>query len=302
MIHATPFADVIQPFRIEDLGLRGRLVRLGATLQSILDPHGYPEAVARLMGETLALTTVLASALRFDGVFKFQTQGDGPLSLMVADITSDGSLRGYARYDARRLAAAEGTAEAPVPRLLGAGRMAVTLDHGPAAQQYQGMTELTGPRLVDCAHTYFRQCEPLETAISLAATAGDGGAARAAALMVQRPRPEGGGDVDDEAEDEWRHAVALTSSVTAAELLDSAIQPAQLLYRLYHEEGVRLFRTRPVRHACRCSRAKVAATLRRFPAAELDAMAENGEIAVTCEFCKAEYHFSRQDLADGPPS
>jgi molecular chaperone Hsp33 len=298
MTDVTPFADVIQPFRIEDLGLRGRLVRLGSTLESILGPHGYPEAVARLMGETLALTTVLASALKFDGVFKLQTQGDGPLSLMVADITSDGSLRGYARYDAGRVAAAEGVAEAPVPRLLGAGRLAVTLDHGPNAQQYQGMTELTGPRLADCAHTYFRQCEPLETAISLAAVVGDAGADRAAALMVQRLRPEGDTETDDEADDEWRRAVALTSSVTAAELLDAAIQPARLLYRLYHEEGVRLYRVRPVRHACRCSRAKVAATLRRFPAAELESMVEDGAITVTCEFCKTEYRFPIHTLAD----
>lgn len=300
MADVTPFTDLIQPFRIEDLGLRGRLVRLGPTLDSILGPHHYPEAVARLMGETLALTTVLASALKFDGVFKLQTQGDGPLSLMVADITSDGSLRGYARYDAARLPADEDIADAPVPRLLGAGRLAVTLDHGPNAQQHQGMTELTGPHLADCAHTYFRQCEPLQTAISLAATAGEEGAGRAAALMIQRPRPEGGVDADDEAEDEWRRAVALTSSVTASEMLDGEIQPARLLYRLYHQEGVRLFRVRPVRHACRCSRAKVAATLGRFPAAELDAMVEDGGIAVTCEFCKAEYRFSRQALADLP--
>jgi len=296
----TPFADVIQPFRIEGLGLRGRLVRLGATLRSILDPHGYPEPVARLMGETLALTAVLGSALRFDGVFKLQTQGDGPLGLMVADITSDGGLRGYARYDAGRLAAVRGMAEAPVPRLLGAGHLAVTVDQGPAAPRYQGVTELTGPHLVDCAHTYFRQREPLETAISLAATAENGKAARAAALMVQRPLPAGGGGLDDEAEDDWRRAVVLTGGVTAAEMLDAAIPPAQLLYRLYHEEGVRLFRVRPVRHACGCSRAKVAATLRRFPAAELDSMAEDGDIVVTCEFCKAEYRFSRRALADLP--
>jgi molecular chaperone Hsp33 len=300
MTDVPAFADFIQPFRIEDLGLRGRLVRLGPALDSILGGHDYPEAVARLMGEMLALTTVLASALKYDGVFKLQTQGDGPLGLMVADITSDGNLRGYARYDAERLARAEGIADAPVPRLLGAGRMAVTLDHGANTQQYQGMTELTGPRLADCAHTYFRQCEPLQTAISLAATAGDGDGSRAAALMIQRQRPADDIEADDDAEDAWRRAVALTSSATVSELLDSALQPARLLYRLYHEDGVRLFKARPVGHLCRCSRAKVAATLGRFPAAELDAMVEDGAISVTCEFCKTEHRFSRQALADLP--
>lgn len=292
------FPDVVQPFQIEDLGLRGRLVRLGPALDSILGPHAYPGAVARLMGETLALTAALASALRFDGVFKLQVQGNGPLSLMVADITSDGALRGYARCDADGIEAAGDAAEAPVPRLLGAGRMAVTVDHGPNAQQYQGITELTGPRLADCAHTYFRQSEPLETAISLAAATADGSGARAAALMIQRLRAEDGGKAppSDDPEDDWRRAVVLTSSVTADEMLDPALEATRLLYRLYHEDGVRLFRPRPVRHACRCSREKVAATLASFAPEDIQGMAENGTITVTCEFCKAEYRFAGDEL------
>jgi molecular chaperone Hsp33 len=305
MTDATAFPDLIQPFRIENLGVRGRLVRLGPAVSSILGPHGYPDPVARLMGEMLALTAVLASALKFDGVFKVQVQGDGPLSLMVADITSGGDLRGYARYDAGGVAAAGDVAGAPVPRLLGAGRLAVTVDHGANAQQHQGMTELTGRSLADCAHTYFRQSESLETAIVLAAAPG-GGAARAAALMVQRPRSgdgadwTGDGDLPDDPEDDWRRAVVLTSSVTTAELLDGALPQAHLLYRMYHEDGVRLFRPRPVRHACRCSRAKVAAALGRFPATDLDSMVEDGRITVTCEFCKTEYRFSREALANLP--
>lgn len=303
MTDATVFPDLIQPFRIENLGLRGRLIRLGPAVGSILGPHGYPAPVAHLMGEMLALTTVLASALKFDGVFKLQVQGDGPLSLMVADLTSGGDLRGYARYDADGVAAAGDVADAPVPRLLGAGRLAVTVDHGANAQQHQGMTELTGRSLSDCAHTYFRQSESLETAIVLASAAGDG-ASRSAALMVQRPRSGAGwpddGDGSDDPEDDWRRAVVLTSSVTPAEMLDGALPPAHLLYRLYHEDGVRLFRPRPIRHACRCSRDKVAAALGRFPAGDIDSMAEDGWITVTCEFCKADYRFSREALADRP--
>jgi len=298
MTQGTPFPDLIQPFKIEDMGLRGRLVRLGPALDAILGPHAYPDALARMMGETLALTAVLASALRFDGVFKLQTQGDGPVSLMVTDITSDGALRGYARYDAARVAAVGDADDAPVPRLLGAGRMAVTVDHGPDAQQYQGITELCGPRLADCAHAYFRQSEPLQTVIALAAAAPDADGARAAALMIQRlPEPDADPLGGEDADDEWRRAVALTGSVTAAEMLDAAIGASQLLYRLYHEDGVRLFRTRPVRHACRCSRRKVAATLARFPAADIEAMAEDGLIAVTCEFCKAEYRIDVAELS-----
>lgn len=273
-------------------------MRLGPVLDSILGPHGYPDAVARLMGETLALTTALASALRFDGVFKLQIQGDGPLSLMVADITSDRALRGYARCDAEAVGGVGDVATAPVPRLLGAGRMAVTVDHGPSAQQYQGITELTGSSLADCAHTYFRQSEPLQTAISLAAAPAGGEGARAAALMIQRLPAEDGGRVPpgDDPDDDWRRAVVLTSSVTADEMLDPGLEATRLLYRLYHEDGVRVFRPRPVRHACRCSREKVAATLASFAPEDLAAMTEDGAITVTCEFCKAEYRFTGGEL------
>lgn len=299
MAEDTRFKDLIQPFKIEDLGLRGRLVRLGPTLEDILGPHAYPDTVAEMMGETLALTAMLSSALKFDGVFKFQVQGDGPLSLMIADMGHDGALRGYARFDEIALAELDSPDGAPVPRLIGQGRMAVTVDHGPNSQQIQGITELTGPRLADCAHTYFRQSEPLETVISLAATS-----TRAAGLMIQRlPPEEGAGHLEGrDLEDEWRRAAALSGSVTAEELLDPALLPGELLYRLFHEDGVRLFKTRPVRHACRCSRGKVKATLASFSRDDLDGMAEDGRIAVTCEFCKSEYVFEGNGLTELHPS
>lgn len=300
MTGRSSFKDLIQPFKIEDLGVRGRLIRLGPTLEAILNPHGYPQAVAEMMGETLALTAVLASALKFDGVFKIQAQGDGPLSLMVADMTHDGALRGYARFDDEGVAERGEPGDAPVPRLIGRGQMAVTVDHGPNSQQYQGITEMAGSTLADCAHTYFRQSEPLETVISLAAAIDEDGSARAAGLMIQRlPPDEGEGGLDGrDLEDEWRRAAALTGSVTAPELLDSALLPGELLYRLYHEDGVRLFRTRPVSHSCRCSNEKVRATLASFARADIDSMVKDGCIAVTCEFCKSEYRFEGKSLKD----
>ncbi|MBT3359993.1 MAG: molecular chaperone [Rhodospirillales bacterium] len=299
MAKETPFKDLIQPFKIEDLGLRGRLVRLGPTAEAILGPHNYPRAVAEMMGETLTLTAMLASALKFDGVFKFQAQGDGPLSLMVADMGNDGALRGYARFDDAAIAALGDSRDAPVPRLIGQGRMAVTVDHGPNSQQIQGITEMAGPTLAACAQTYFRQSEPLETVISLASTS-----TRAAGLMIQRlPPEEGAGRLEGrDLEDEWRRATALSASVTADELLDSAILPGELLYRLFHEDGVRLFKTRPVRHSCRCSKGKVKATLAAFSRDDINSMAEDGRIAVTCEFCKSEYVFEGQSLTDLHPA
>ncbi len=300
MSETSVLQDLIQPFQIEDLGLRGRLVRLGPAAEAILGPHGYPAPVSRLMGEMLALTAVLGGALRFEGVFKLQAQGNGPVSLMVVDMTHDGDMRGYARFDAEALAGIGDPGDAPVPRLLGTGHMAVTVAHDANQRQHQGIVELSGARLADCAHTYFRQSESVETAITLTATEGDGEGARSAALMIQRVVPDKAGpDTGEERDldDEWRRAVVLTSSVTPAELLDPALAPAQLLYRLYHEDGVRLFRSRPVRQACRCSRERVAATLASFPSDDIDAMVVDGRISVTCEFCKSEYSFSGDDLA-----
>ncbi len=305
MSEPSVLQDLIQPFQIEDLGLRGRLVRLGPAAEAILGPHGYPRVVSELMGEMLALTAVLAGALKFDGIFKLQAQGNGPVSLMVADMTHDGDMRGYARFDAEAVAAVGDPGDAPVPRLLGAGHMAVTVAHGANQRQHQGIIELSGGRLADCAHTYFRQSEAVETAIALAAGDRKGAGTRSAALMIQRVPPEGdaaGDDGERDSEDEWRRAVVLTSSVTESELLDPALPPSRLLYRLYHEDGVRLFRARPVRQACRCSRERVAATLSAFAPEDIDAMVVDGRISVTCEFCKNDYDFSGDDLAALYPS
>jgi molecular chaperone Hsp33 len=283
--------DLVQPFRIERSGLRGRLVRLGPALENILAPHDYPPEVAEMLSETVALAAILASALKYEGIFTHQTQSDGPISLMVADVTSGGALRGYARFSRRRLAEVAANVNGAVPRLLGAGHLAFTVDQGPDTERYQGITELTGATLGDCAHTYFRQSEQLETAIMLARTPGDGdGAPRAAALTVQRLPAPPGSDSEVLAED-WRRAVILMSSITPDELLDETLSRHQLLWRLYNEDGVRVFDPSPLHHACRCSRQKVVGTLSAFPRAEIEEMAEDNVVTVTCEFCKADYIF-----------
>ncbi|MCG8507661.1 MAG: Hsp33 family molecular chaperone HslO [Rhodospirillales bacterium] len=289
-------SDQVQPFLIEDLGLRGRLVRLGRSVDEIAGRGRYPAPVAELLAEFLAFTVVLGNALKFEGIFKAQAQGDGPVGFLVADMTHDGNLRGYARFDAGHVEAIGDVDSAPVPRLLGAGRLAVTVDQGPSRQQYQGITELTGASLSDCAHAYFRQSEPVETAISLAAGL-NGQTVHASALMIQRVAHDGGqpGSEEDEHErdydDEWRRAVVLTSSVTPTELLNPALESSSLLYRLYHEDGVRLFRVRDIRHSCRCSQERVAATLSSFPSEEIDSMVEDGRITVTCGVLPVQVFF-----------
>jgi len=296
MPQGSSFGDYVQPFQIETPGLRGRLVRLGPAVDAVLAPHHYPAPVAAMLAEALAMSAVLANGLKYDGVFTVQVQGDEPVGLMIVDVTSDGGIRGYARFNAERLRASGSEPENPVPRLLGAGHMAFTVDQGPNTDRYQGITALEGATLGDCAHAYFRQSEQVETAIALCASdmTMPGAESRAAALMIQRlPSPA---IFEPEAEDDWRRAVILMSSVTPAELLDIALGPADLLYRLFHEDGVRVYRQRPLRHQCRCSRDKVERTLRAFAEPEVRAMAEEGRLTVTCEFCMSTYTFEETDL------
>lgn len=282
--------DLVQPFQIEDAGVRGRLVRLGQTVRGALDRHAYPAPVRTLLAETMALSVVLASAIKFKGIFTLQTQGDGPVGMMVADVTAEGAVRGYARVDEARLVVADPTS-APVPRLLGAGHLAFTVDQGPDTERYQGIIALEGATMTECAQAYFRQSEQLETAILLAADEN-----RAAGLMIQRLPPKGTDDIIEQAEENWRRSVILLSAATQEELLDPSLAPGDLLYRLYHVDGVRLFQPRTVRHQCRCSRRKVMDTLKAFPKAEIMSMAEHGRIDVRCEFCNVEYVFNGTDL------
>ncbi|MCC7016560.1 MAG: Hsp33 family molecular chaperone HslO [Rhodospirillales bacterium] len=302
------FEDAVQPFQVEDARVRGRMVRLGPALESILGARGLPAAAEAMLAEAVTLAALLASGFKYKGVFTLQTQGDGPVGLMVADVTSEGGLRGYARVDSERMARVRAQAStAPVPRLLGAGNLSFTLDQGPATERYQGIVALEGGRLAECVQTYFRQSEQLETAIVVAENCSARGAPgnsprRAAALMVQRlppdnPQGEAPSPAAERAEDDWRRVVALASSVTAAELLDDRLQPTDVLARLFHEDGVRAYRLRKLRHACRCSQAKVERTLRSFPRAAIEDFVVDGMVDVTCEFCGAHYRFDESALA-----
>jgi molecular chaperone Hsp33 len=294
---ARAFGDLIQPFKIEGQPVRGRMVRLGPLIDTVLERHAYPDAVASLLAEMLTLTACLAAALKFDGVFTLQTKGDGPVNLMVADVTSGGDVRGYAQFDGGRLAATVAGREdglISVPRLLGAGHLAFTVDQGPHTERYQGIVELAGATLVECLHHYFRQSEQFEAVIKLATSRGAAGW-RASAIMLQRLPPEP--DKADDAEDGWRRSLGFLASCTSAEMLEGSLAPNDLLYRLFHEDGVRVFKPSSVRAGCRCSRTRVEQVLRSLPADELEGFRVDGSIFVTCEFCNARYDFADDDIA-----
>jgi molecular chaperone Hsp33 len=299
--------DLIQPFRIDPFALRGRLVRLGATVDRILSQHDYPEPVAAILGEAITLAIVLAGALKYDGIFTLQTKTDGPVRLIVADVSSDGAVRGYAQYDEARVAAlgaqSLGAAGATpsVPNLMGKGYIAFTVDQGEDTERYQGIVELLGANLAECAQHYFRQSEQIQAGIKLAAArSGAGGAWRAGGLMLQRVPPEGGYTViADDVEDGWRRAMVLMSTATPSELVDPGLSPHRLLLRLFHDEGVRVFETHPVEARCRCSRERIGRILRSFPVEDIEEMRQDEVTTVTCEFCNTSYQFAGEELAPG---
>jgi molecular chaperone Hsp33 len=293
--------DLVQPFRIDPFALRGRLVRLGPAIDRILSQHAYPEPVAAMLGEAITLAVVLAGALKYDGIFTLQTKGDGPIRLMVADVSTSGALRAYAQYDVAKLEAAlSGTTVAvlSVPRLLGSGYIAFTVDQGEDTDRYQGIVELAGATLAECAQHYFRQSEQIQAGIKLSVgRTGTRGTWRAGGLMLQRVPPEGGyGIIADDVEDGWRRTMVLMSSATAEELVDPGLAPHRLLFRLFHEDGVRVYDTHPLEARCRCSRERIEGVLRLFSPDELEDMRKEPVTTVTCEFCNQSYVFDEADL------
>jgi molecular chaperone Hsp33 len=301
--------DQALPFQLDALGVRGRLVRLGPSLDAVIERHGYPLAVARPLAEAMVLCAALATSLKYDGIFTLQISGDGPIRLLVTDLTTDGALRGYAQFDSWKLAVALGAGnngEAPdgyVPKLFGRGRLAFTVDQGQHTQRYQGVVPLEGATLGDCAHTYFRQSEQLPTGIKIAARRSvEGGAGhwRAAALMVQQMPEFDAGRIDvdrEQREDDWRKAVILMASATEAEMLDPKLPGTNLLHRLFHAERARLFARRPFAARCRCSRERIDRVLRSIKREELDDLRDTtGRVSVKCEFCSTEYAYDDGDL------
>jgi len=288
--------DIVLPFQLDAHGLRGRLVRLGPVVDEILGRHDYPDAVSAMLAETVALAACLAGSLKYEGIFTLQTNGDGPIKTLMADVRSDGAIRAYARFDEEALAAVDAAAIAgrSVPRLLGGGYIAFTVDQGADTDRYQGIVSLEGQTLSECTHSYFRNSEQLDAGVKLAAGQDENGAWRAGAIMIQRmPFQKGlpGNPTEEDYEDGWRTAMTLMSSGTVPELLDGGLAPDRLLFRLFHSEGVRAYAAHSVHATCRCSADRVERVLRSLSEDELADLREEGDVVVTCEFCKTIYRY-----------
>ncbi len=292
----------ITPFFLPNQPVRGRLIRLGPLANTLLTRHDHPEPVRKLLGEALALAASLAAALKFSGSFSLQAKGDGPVSMLIADCTDIGALRGYARLNAEKFAALEASSEPDEPitarQLLGNGYLAFTVDQGADREPQQGIVTLEGNTLADMAAHYFTTSEQLACQVHLAAAETPAGW-RAAALILERIAGAGGIDPElsaSEQEEAWRTACILADTITDAELLDDALLPDRVLYRLFHGEGVAVDRPRPLAYGCRCSRARLATILEGFSHDDLDHMTIGGDIVMTCEFCNFDFRFPRETV------
>ncbi|QND51861.1 Hsp33 family molecular chaperone [Phyllobacterium sp. 628] len=308
--------DAVVPFQVEALDARGRAVQLGATLDDILSRHNYPDPVAKLLAEAIVLTVLLGTSLKFDGKFIFQSQSDGPVDMLVVDFRTPSSVRAYARYDDERLAEAMAENKLSPVQLMGGGTLALTVDQGEYTQRYQGIVALDGSNLEEIAKTYFRQSEQIPTDIRLSVAKlierGEDGKPveqwRAGGVIVQflpesalrmRQPDLPAGDIPDsdleyeeiEEDDDWAEVKALVATIESSELTDPQVGSERLLYRLFHERGVRVFDAVTVNDDCSCSREKIAGVLSGFTAEEITDSIEDGKISVTCEFCSTHYEF-----------
>jgi len=315
----VPGDDLVLPFRTVKSDVIGRVVRLGPVVDAILSRHAYPQPVSHALGEALALTAMLGSALKTGAKLILQTKTDGPLDFLVVHFEQPGPMlghvRGYASFDKSDAALAATKGLGDQGAMLGTGHLAMTIDPGGGRDRYQGIVGIAREPLLKAAHEYFRQSEQLPTFIRLAVARhygpAKGGAAggprawhwRAGGLMIQQLPREGGtrSELDGEAHDlglegeddeNWNRARHFAATVEDHELIDPTLAPERLLYRLFHEEGVRVVPAAALAEACRCSRERIDLYLQRFGPEELADLREpDGSLAVTCEFCSRKYRF-----------
>ena len=307
--------DAVRPFSVEGLDVRGRAVSLGPVLDRILSRHNYPEAVSRLLAEAMVLTSLLGTSLKFSGRFTLQTKTDGPVNMLVVDFSSPDALRAYAAFDQAMVDALIADGQATPENLLGRGHLALTIDQGRHMQRYQGLVELDGISLEEVARRYFDRSEQIPTEIRLAVgelyTREEGHEPRhswqAGGIIVQflpeapdrmqkadmdpGDAPEGTSTHTLDEDDAWVEAKALVETVKDVELTEPQVSVETLLYRLFHERGVRLYEPQGIADKCPCSREKVEGILGNFGEDELEDMKEDGKVVVTCEFCSTRYEF-----------
>jgi molecular chaperone Hsp33 len=282
--------DALQRFVFERARVRGELVRLDRSWQEVLRRHGFPSPLRPVLGELMAACALLAATLKLEeGALVLQIQGGGPVSLLVVECQSDLTLRAAATWDGDF---ADLGPSPPLRALTSGGRCVITLDPGPGRAAYQSVVPLEGLTVAEVLERYMVRSEQLDTRFALAADAH-----YATGLLLQKLPAKGGRPTPVEDSDLWDRAAQLLLTLTREELL--ALPGQEILRRLFHQENLRLFESMPVRFGCRCSRERVGRVIRMIGAREARSIvAEQGEISVTCEFCKERYAFSPGEVED----
>lgn len=290
------------PFQLDQTRVQGRVVRLGQeSVGSILARHDYPDAVARLLGEAVLFSCLVGSSLKFDGRISLQIEGRGPISLLVAEYNVDGGVRAYARFDKDALEGIlldQSNANSLKTKFGADSRFGLTVMHSdPSMQPYQGIIPLTKQSLAECADEYFLQSAQIPSKVKLAM----------AQLSVpsQKTCWRGGGMLiqkiasNDECvnDDDWETAEAHFSTISDHELVDPLLSPRNLLFRLFHQQGVRVGDRQAIEDQCTCSRERFSATLQKMPMTELlDLATEDGSLPLECQFCGRKYVVSLADV------
>jgi molecular chaperone Hsp33 len=285
-------------FTIPGRNARGRIVRLGPLLDHILSAHDYPAPIARILSEALVLSALLGSLLKEEeGQLTLQAQTEqGVVDLFVCDYKA-GELRGYVRFDAGRLS--DLPSHRDLPGLFGKGYLAITFDHPLAQERYQGIVPLHGASLAEAAQSYFSQSEQLPSIVRVAVD--DTGHVAGGILVQHLPEGEEGRDrlhtrLDDP---DWEHVRALAGTIKGHELTDPHLSLDGALWRLFHEEEVRVLQTVPLAKGCRCNFDYIKGVIGRFAADErADMVDEDGFISVDCEFCSRVFPISLSDFKE----
>lgn len=311
--------DTVLPFQLDVSDIRGRVVRLDGALDEILSQHVYPPQIEALVAETALLTALIGQSIKLRWKLSLQVRGKGPARLIATDYygpSDDGEparIRAYASYDADRL-----DPDASAYSQVGEGYFAVMLDQGAGMTPYQGFTPIAGNSLADCAQTYFAQSEQLPTRFALtfgkSQMPGQPAQWRGGGVMLQHmpqvgqsvASPEGTGEggllthtdiLAGEPAENWTRVNALLDTVEELELIGPTVAPTELLIRLFHEEGPRVFDATSVHFGCSCSAEKVHQTMSIYSQKDIAHMTTpEGIVTADCQFCGAHYEFDPKTL------
>lgn len=294
--------DNIYTFAVPSLSVRGRILSLDKLLADILNKHAYPKEIKLLLSEVIVLTSLFGASLKFDGKFTLQIRSNGVVNLLICDFRTPNEMRAYARFDKERLAQAIENNETQSHQLLGEGNLVITLDQGPNTKPYQGVIALSGKKLEEVAQDYFNYSEQIPTYVRLATSVEEQSAdevkIRAGGIFLQYlPSNSTENTSFEDNKNLWQEASTLAKTVTDEELTDPAVSAGNLLYRLFHEQGVEIF-TPPLslKFKCSCSREYIESLLRNFSQEETEQAIEDDKISVTCDFCSETYVFDPKTL------